>query len=377
MHKWTSLVCTVFLLLLCLTGLPLIFHEEIARFPSPAGGIPEVAADAPAAVLDAVAADARRRQSHGAIRFLSADEDGRTLFVSMGDTPWASVSSAVFEYDGRTGAFRQHSPLHEGVMHLMFKLHVDLFAGLPGMLFLGCMGSLFLVSLITGAVLYGPFMRRLRFGSVRHGYGPRLRWLDLHNLLGIVTIVWTVVVGGTGVVNTLAIPMFSLWQATELAAMIEPWRGTPPPASVSSLQQAVLTAQAHEPGKELAFVAFPGTGFAGDHHYGVYLRGKSPLTKRLIAPVLIEAGSGRWSGTRDMPWYVSALKISQPLHFGDYGGLPLKVLWAVLDLVTVAVLFSGLYLWWMKRAVPVEEWLAEAESRPLPAGESSSAAVLR
>ena len=24
-HKWTSLVCTVFLLLLCLTGLPLIF----------------------------------------------------------------------------------------------------------------------------------------------------------------------------------------------------------------------------------------------------------------------------------------------------------------------------------------------------------------
>lgn len=28
-HKWTSLICTAFLLLLCLTGLPLIFHEEI------------------------------------------------------------------------------------------------------------------------------------------------------------------------------------------------------------------------------------------------------------------------------------------------------------------------------------------------------------
>src|SRR3546814_7330868 len=25
-HKWTSLVCTAFLLMLCLTGLPLIFH---------------------------------------------------------------------------------------------------------------------------------------------------------------------------------------------------------------------------------------------------------------------------------------------------------------------------------------------------------------
>ena len=28
-HKWTSIVVTAFLLMLCLTGLPLIFYEEI------------------------------------------------------------------------------------------------------------------------------------------------------------------------------------------------------------------------------------------------------------------------------------------------------------------------------------------------------------
>lgn len=28
-HTWSSLVCTVFLLLLALTGLPLIFHHEL------------------------------------------------------------------------------------------------------------------------------------------------------------------------------------------------------------------------------------------------------------------------------------------------------------------------------------------------------------
>ena len=28
-HKWSSLVCTVFMLLLCLTGLPLIFHLSL------------------------------------------------------------------------------------------------------------------------------------------------------------------------------------------------------------------------------------------------------------------------------------------------------------------------------------------------------------
>src|SRR5262245_23296463 len=44
-HKWTSLVCTVFLLMLCITGLPLIFkheiddllHEEVPPMDAPAG----------------------------------------------------------------------------------------------------------------------------------------------------------------------------------------------------------------------------------------------------------------------------------------------------------------------------------------------------
>jgi uncharacterized iron-regulated membrane protein len=30
-HKWFSLVCTLFMLLLCDTGLPLIFHHEIGH----------------------------------------------------------------------------------------------------------------------------------------------------------------------------------------------------------------------------------------------------------------------------------------------------------------------------------------------------------
>ncbi|MEO5955750.1 MAG: PepSY-associated TM helix domain-containing protein, partial [Nitrospiraceae bacterium] len=46
---------------------------------------------------------------------------------------------------------------------------------------------------------------------------------------------------------------------------------------------------------------------------------------------------------------------------GDYGGLPLKMLWAVLDLITIVVMVSGLYLWWKKRALSVEQLLTETE----------------
>src|SRR3546814_11830003 len=46
-HKWTSLVCTAFLLMLCVTGLPLIFAEEIAHL---SGAEPELTAPASGAV---------------------------------------------------------------------------------------------------------------------------------------------------------------------------------------------------------------------------------------------------------------------------------------------------------------------------------------
>lgn len=359
-HKWTSLLCTVFLLLLCLTGLPLIFHHEIDHLLGDAVEPPAMPADTPRANLDRIVETATARRPSEFVQFVSqpADEPD-AWFVTMGKTPDAEEASCAFMFDARTGEVLHESRLHEGVMHILFKLHVDLFAGLPGMLFLGFMGVLFVASLVSGAVVYGPFMRKLPFGVVRRERSARLQWLDLHNLLGIVTLVWAVVVGITGVINTLARPILGYWQATELADMTAPYRGTPPPAAFDSVQRAVDVARAAEPDMELSFVAFPGTAFAGPHHYAVFMRGVTPLTARLLKPVLIDAQTAALTDTRELPWYVTALLVSQPLHFGDYGGIPLKILWALLDVITIVVLGSGLYLWLKRRTVPVEEWLRE------------------
>jgi uncharacterized iron-regulated membrane protein len=82
-----------------------------------------------------------------------------------------------------------------------------------GELLMGVMAILFVISLVSGALAYGPFMRRLEFGTYRSGAHARTTWLDLHNLLGIVTLVWALVVGATGVMNALATPLFGLWRA--------------------------------------------------------------------------------------------------------------------------------------------------------------------
>ena len=44
------------------------------------------------------------------------------------------------------------------------------------------------------------------------------------------------------------------------------------------------------------------------------------------------------------------MALSQPLHFGNYGGLALKLLWAAFTIVTLVVLASGMYLWVARRS---------------------------
>jgi uncharacterized iron-regulated membrane protein len=172
-----------------------------------------------------------------------------------------------------------------------------------------------------------------------------VRWLDLHNLLGVVTVTWALVVGFTGVVNTWADVILKIWQFDQLSAMTGPFKGMPVPEKLTSLEAAVKTAQQAVPGMIPYFVAYPGTPFTSTGHYAVFMRGDTPLTSRLLKPALIDASTGRFTDARDMPWYVTALLVSQPLHFGDYGGMPLKIIWGVLDFITIVVLGSGLYLW--------------------------------
>ena len=356
-HTWTSLICTLFLLMLCLTGLPLIFHHELDHLLSDQKHPAELPAGTPFASFDALIESAKKERPGEVVHlvFTEAGEEER-LYVGLGKTPEAPFAedTGIF-VDTRTGEVLGTTRVGEGgLVEWLFRLHVDMFMGIPGKLFLGVMAGLFLLALISGVVLYAPFMRDRSFGVVRRTRGRRLKWLDLHNVLGIGTVVWALVVGGTGMLNTWADSLLKLWQFRELGTMIAPYKELPAPTTYASFQKAVDAALAKEPSMEFAFATFPGTAFSGNHHYAIFLRGKAAFNSRMLKPVLIDAATGEFSATRDMPWYIVALLVSQPLHFGDYGGLPLQILWAILDVITIIVLLSGLYLWWVKHRQPVE-----------------------
>lgn len=310
--------------------------------------------------MDNILASAKALYPERVVQFVFRDVDEDNLWtVSLGKTPISDEDTKFVTLDARTAKVLQEPKFNEGFMYVMFKLHVDMFAGLPGMLFLGLMGLLLVIAIISGVVLYAPFMRRLAFGEIRRHKTPKLKRLDVHNFLGVATLMWALVVGLTGVINAWGELVIKYWQFDQMAAMTAPYKGLPPPKTLGSLESAVQVAKAREPNMKLGFIAFPGTSFSSSHHYGVFMRGTTPVASRLFKPVLIDAQTSQLTDSRDLPWYLTMLLISQPLHFGDYAGLPLKILWTLLDIFTIIVLWTGLVLWWKKR----NQYVPDIETR--------------
>jgi uncharacterized iron-regulated membrane protein len=361
-HKWTSLVCTAFLLLICVTGLPLVLREEIAGLLDDALPYASVPADAPQANIDHLVEVSRKMFPGEEILSVYVDDDEPQILVFMVSS-WDAFKANrkalhSIKFDAHTGAvLKTTKPYNEdgiGFLQLMLNLHTDLFAGLPGELFMALMAVLFVLAIVSGVVVYAPFMRRLEFGTVRANRSTRLKWLDLHNLIGVTTLAWTLVVGVTGVINELSTPLFQLWQQTELATTMTPFKGKPAPqgSALSSQQAAFDAVKKALPEMVPTSIVFPGSPVSTPYHYLIWTKGKDPLTSRLFSPVLVNATDGKIAGIVAMPWYLRALEVSRPLHFGDYGGMPLKIIWILLDLVTIAVLGSGLYLWLSRRSSP-------------------------
>lgn len=328
---------------LCVTGLPLIFHNEIDRVLAPAAPLPAVAPGLRSPGLGAVLARALAGHPGDVPLYMSFDDDRPVANITTGPAPDAPATAMRFtSWDLRNG---DPIPPHGApALALLLRLHTDLLLGPVAEYWLGAMGLVFAVALVSGAVLYAPFMARLGFGEVRAERSAAVRRLDRHNLLGAVTLAWALVVGLTGTINTLVGPVTDVWRAGALAGLAGAGEPAARPA-FASIDAALATARAAAPGMQVQFVAFPGVAYSTPRHLTVLFQGRTPATRRLLLPVFIDARTGRLAAVRPMPWYMVALLLAEPLHFGDYAGLPMKLIWAVLDVATIATLWTGLRLW--------------------------------
>ncbi|MBV1885710.1 MAG: PepSY domain-containing protein, partial [Parvibaculaceae bacterium] len=300
-HKWTSLICTLFLLMLCVTGLPLIFHAEIDALTRAPELIEEVPTGARANLEDIVAQAKAEAPEDWMIMFLAWDDEKPLIQVIVAPNMQATESEVIIvPFDSRTGARLDMPSSNEGFMYFLLDLHASLLMGLPGMLFLGVMGVVFMVSLISGVVVYAPFMRKIAFGTVRKTRSTRVKWLDTHNMVGIVTLGWLSVVGFTGFIITMSTPIQMVWRGDQMAELSADYQDASPPTQLASADTALQSVLTEIPDADISFISWPGSPLSTPYHYMVAMSGDTPLTERLIQIAVVDATTAQLMEVRDI-----------------------------------------------------------------------------
>lgn len=352
LHRWCSLVATLPFLVLCLTGTVLIFHEEIDAAMGvlpPAPGLS--AAQRPLAEsVDAVLAASPEEK----VIYLGLDPDHHPGLLLLNTVPHgdANFDRARPQFTDLATAARIEAGGDDTTLTgILLELHAQWFLGPFGELLGAFFALLVLVSLVSGLIVYWPHVRKVAFGLLRRGKGPRLRQLDLHNTIGAIVLGWAFSVSLTGFLlgfGTLATGLWSQHQLARVQAMGtgEAVDARHPPVDADHAVSAALTVA--PPGWHVSSILWPGSMYSTPRHYTVLVSG-SGLDERLVRVVLVDAANGAVNAIVELPWYLKAITLSEPLHFGDYGGLPLKVLWTVCTWLTLFITANGAWLWWDRR----------------------------
>ncbi|MBB2960984.1 PepSY-associated TM helix domain-containing protein [Methylobacterium sp. R2-1] len=354
LHRWTGLIAAPFFLILCITGTILIFHEEIDEGLGYAAHAEAASPGTPERPLSEIVATAVAKTPERRPLALVFDADHpERVTVSLVEPGTRSFDGAKpVVLDRYRGTAIEAPDPRSTPTGIILTLHANWFLGLPGELAGGVVALLVVICLVTGVVIYGPFIKGLAFGLIRRGRGERLRQRDLHNFLGTVTLGWALLVSATGVTLALGDIALKVWQATELQRLAVAHGGqghalaTGPGASLDAVRAA---AEAAKPGWRTSLMLYPGSAFSTDRHFTVLLVGPEGLQKRLFEIALVDAADARVAEIATLPWYLVVTQLSQPLHFGDYGGLPLKLLWTACAWFTLFVTGNGAWLWFARR----------------------------
>lgn len=365
-HRWCSVVVSVNFIVLALTGLVLVFHDEIDDL---LGVVPPAAtADSAKTIPIARAVEVARAATPDGVPlyvFQQPDEAPNVIYVGFGVGAERMQATKIAMVDRHTGELLPKVDFEKTFSAIVLQIHAELFLGPFGRVLVGLIGLAILVSLGTGVVVYGPTMRRFAFGMLRRDRSRRTLLADIHKLLGAATFGWNLVVAATGFLLCFSTFLLQLFATTELAAMAKPYGDAPVVTDYSTIDRAIAGAEAAEAHRTWATVALPGSALSTPRHYGVLLKGDHGLEEHMFGLVVVDAVQPETVIPKEFPWYLKAVLVSEPLHFGNYGKLPLKIVWSLFTVVTLGLSVTGVWVFFVgrrKRKAEADALVATAEA---------------
>ena len=353
-HSWLGLVGSWVLFLVFLTGALTMFKREIdlwEKAPAYLGsqGRAVVGLDS---VLAALEVPPQVRDAHVEVLLPGPMSAYYQVYLYDDDGDYYRASG----FHPVSGAALPNPDL-SGFGEFLEEFHKELY--LPGGHYLvGFVTLLFFLGLVTGLVLYWPKLSWASLTRLRWGR-PRLRWLDLHNSIGTLGLPFHLLMAFTGAIFNLALllniaivwgrlggdaqPVVSLRFAPPLpivpAGIAMPTQGTD--RLIADAQQRLdmqaVRVSVHHHGDANALFTVHGHGRGSFAQLGqITYRVADASVVRALPPAGMNA-------------LAHGNEVLHRLHYGDYGGFALRLLYFLLAIASCLLIASGNLLWIEKR----------------------------
>lgn len=350
LHRIVGIMAGLLLAIIGLTGSSLVFRDEITLLLHPQLNAVVEQGDRPLTdrlSLQQVANLVYPQFPKQKIQFIELPKQPRQPYHLLLRSKKKELSDLYLHpYSGNILAVL---PRDQTVMAVIRQLHVSFLAGEPGKYVVGSCGILLLTLAITGMMLWSGW-RKLKDGF-------RLRWktsglvlnYDLHQVGGIVSVIFLLIFAATGTLMTFDEPVLALSHWVDRSKPSKPPLSTSPVSSQKPTFDELLNiANRNLPEGEATFI-FPGL----TDKAAVRVRKRLPqdLHPNGKSFVFLDQNDGhllRVDRILDASWVEKLIAWSYPIHVGSYAGWLSRAIYGGMGVILIGLFGTGFLLWWSR-----------------------------
>ncbi|MFG1486380.1 PepSY-associated TM helix domain-containing protein [Halobacteriovorax sp. RZ-1] len=336
-HRILGLVLAVNFLVLGLTGVVLVWRHELSPVQTVEQKSVFISEESSLSKIENYLSENKSYKDKKVLSIFKGDDgDIQARVTEPGIEKFKGAMRLKFDLAGNVLSSNQVKPT--AFIDFILKLHRELLLGGKGKILIGLMGLFFLIALLSGALIANKFYRNVKTMNSRILLGR------LHKIIGVKTLAWLLIVTFTGAILAFNSTFIGLFLRDNVRAhqanaiVIEN-------AKYVSVMTVLKELETKLPHLEYDFISFPDNEFSVPNQFVVLMENEEHHHE--IA--YVDGITGKLNRTVSLPWYLELLILSEPLHFGDYGGVILKIIWSVLGLISSFIPISGIYIFLFRR----------------------------
>lgn len=340
-HSWSALAVCLPLLLICVTGSILVFKHEIDTLLMRDKVRVEPTGERQS--LDTLLAETNALYpDYEAVGWVLFEDPARADLIYLmqhGTSDWFYILMDQYRGELLAPVVSTTHYLTDWILELHFTLLLDD----PGMLVSGLIAVVLCLLGITGIWMHRHFWRNLL--TLRHNARRVLFFSDLHKMVGIYASPILLVLGFTG----------AYWNIEHFIHELEEHAdGAEHYKMQARLYNDDLSLQALHDQSERTLNGFDATYITLPWEPGVDItffgnvNSNNPLLSQYASTVSFDPHSGEQktaSDIRQAGLGAKTLDSFRRLHFGDFAGLPSRILWSIAGLMPLILSVTGITLW--------------------------------